>query len=80
VPMGIHIAIGALQCERNLPAAQRDVLFSVIFCPFVGACCQHVTKEGIRGRRGTIPGRVTLVGELNNVHTKQGLPSWLGED
>jgi len=39
-----------------------------------------VTREGIRGRRGTIPGRVTLVGELTNVHTKQGLPSWLGED
>jgi len=29
---------------------------------------------------GTIPGRVTLVGELTNVHTKQGLPPWLGED
>jgi len=40
----------------------------------------NVTRGGIRGRRGTIPGRVTLVGELTNVHTKQGLPSWLGED
>ena len=40
----------------------------------------NVTKGGIRGRKGTIPGRVTLVGELTKVHTKQGLPSWLGED
>jgi len=40
----------------------------------------NVTREGIRGRRGTIPERVTFVGELTNVHTKQALPSWLGED
>ena len=40
---------------------------------------KRVCNQGRKGR-GTIPGRETRVGELTNVHTKQGLPSWLGED